>query len=56
MPYSEAQRKAAAIALHHPEKLKGKNRSLLSMSREQLHDFASGPIHKKKKKSLLSKD
>jgi len=32
-----------AIAEHHPEKLKKKNRGLLKMSHEQLHDFAATP-------------
>jgi len=30
-----------AIAEHEPNKLYGKNRGLLKMSRSQLHDFAS---------------
>ena len=38
---SEKQRKMMAIAEHHPEKLYKKNRSVLSMSHKQLHDFAS---------------
>jgi hypothetical protein len=40
---SIAQRKAMAIAEHHPEKLKKKNRGLLKMTDEQLHDFAATP-------------
>jgi hypothetical protein len=32
-----------AIAEHHPEKLKGKNRGLLRMTHEQLHEFADTP-------------
>jgi hypothetical protein len=32
-----------AIAEHHPEKLKARNRGLLKMSHEQLHDFAATP-------------
>lgn len=32
-----------AIAEHHPEKLKKRNRGLLKMSHQQLHDFASTP-------------
>ena len=35
------QRRAMAIAEHHPEKLYKRNRSLLGMSKGQLHDFAS---------------
>ena len=38
---SVPQRRAMAIAEHHPEKLYKRNRSLLGMSKGQLHDFAS---------------
>jgi hypothetical protein len=38
---SEKQRRAMAIAEHHPAKLNKKNRGLLKMSHQQLHDFAS---------------
>lgn len=38
---SQAQQQEMAIAEHHPEKLKGKNKGLAKMSKEQLHDFAS---------------
>jgi hypothetical protein len=37
---SEKQRKAMAIAEHEPDKLYKKNRGMLKMSHEQLHDFA----------------
>ncbi len=37
------QRRATAIAEHAPEKLYSRNRSLLGMSHQQLHDFASTP-------------
>ncbi len=52
---SEAQRKLMAIAEHHPEKVKKKNKGVLKMSGKQLHDFASTkekglPKHKKAKK------
>ena len=40
---SIAQRQTMAIAEHQPEKLKKRNRGLLKMSHEQLHDFASTP-------------
>jgi hypothetical protein len=40
---SKAIRRATAIAEHHPSKLYGRNRSLLKMSKEQLHDYASTP-------------
>lgn len=38
---SKAQRKAMAIAEHHPEELYPRNRGLLKMSKGQLHDFAA---------------
>jgi hypothetical protein len=38
---SVAQRKAMAIAEHHPSKLNKDNSGLLQMSHSQLHDFAS---------------
>lgn len=50
---SKAMRKAAAIAEHHPHELYKKNRSLLRMTHQQLHDFASTPekdLPEKKKK------
>ena len=40
---SKKQRRAMAIAEHHPEELNADNRGLLNMSHEQLHDFASTP-------------
>lgn len=40
---SKAQRQAMAIAKHHPEKLQDRNRGMLSMSDEQLDEFASMP-------------
>jgi hypothetical protein len=52
---SEAQQKATAIAEHDPRKLYKRNRSLLKMTHEQLHDFAATPTknlpQKKKKES-----
>jgi hypothetical protein len=38
---SKAQQIAAAIAEHHPDKLYARNRGLASMSKAQLHEFAS---------------
>jgi len=38
---SKNQRRAMAIAEHHPEELYAKNKGLLKMSHQQLHDFAS---------------
>lgn len=53
---SKAQRRAMAIAEHHPEKLYKRNRGLLAMTKSQLQDFATTkekglPARKKKKKS-----
>ena len=38
---SKKQRQMMAIAEHHPEKLYAKNKGVLSMSKEQLSDFAT---------------
>jgi len=38
---SEKKREMMAIAEHHPEKLYVKNRGVLKMSHQQLHDFAA---------------
>jgi hypothetical protein len=38
---SEKQREAMAIAEHHPSKLHAKNKAMLKMTHQQLHDFAS---------------
>jgi hypothetical protein len=40
---SQAQQIAMAIAEHAPEKLYARNRGLLRMTHEQLHDFAATP-------------
>jgi hypothetical protein len=40
---SRAQQIVMAIAEHHPEKLRAKNKGLLKMSQSQLHDFAATP-------------
>lgn len=40
---SKAQQIAMSIAEHNPSQLYGKNKSLLSMSHQQLHDFAATP-------------
>lgn len=47
---SEKQRVAMAIAEHHPEKLYKKNRGMLGMSHQQLHEFASRVVKSKRKK------
>lgn len=40
---SKSQQQAMAIAEHNPKKLYKKNRGLLNMNHQQLHDFASTP-------------
>lgn len=40
---SKAQQEAMAIAEHSPSKLYSRNKGLLKMSHQQLHDFASTP-------------
>lgn len=48
---SKAMRRLAAIAEHHPEQVSEKNRSILSMKKSDLHDFASTPEKGLPKKS-----
>lgn len=38
---SKAQRQLMAIAEHHPEEVSAKNRGVLKMTHQQLHDFAA---------------
>ncbi len=38
---SKAQQQLMAIAEHDPEKLYKKNRGILRMTQQQMHDFAS---------------
>ena len=38
---SKKQRRAMAIAEHHPEQLFANNKGLKKMSKSQLHDFAA---------------
>ena len=40
---SQAQQRLFAIAEHAPDKLYDKNKSLLKLSHQQLHDFAATP-------------
>jgi hypothetical protein len=40
---SKKQRRAMAIAEHHPEELFAKNKGLLQMTHLQLHEFADTP-------------
>ena len=57
---SKAQRRLMAIAEHHPEEVYAKNRGVLSMTHQQLHDFAAtkekglkGHINNMKAKGML---
>ncbi len=55
---SKKQRKAMAIAKHHPSKLYKRNKALLKMSKRQLHEFASTKekgLPKKKKRRKRKK-
>ncbi len=38
---SKNQQEAMAIAEHEPDKLYSRNKSMLNMNKQQLHDFAS---------------
>lgn len=40
---SKAEQAVMAIAEHHPEKLYKRNRGVLKMTHQQLHDFAATP-------------
>ena len=40
---SKKQRRAMAIAEHHPKELYAKNKGLKKMSKSQLHDYATTP-------------
>ena len=52
---SEKQRRLFSIAEHAPSELYDRNKSLLKLSHQTLHDFASSVIKKKqaKKKKRL---
>jgi hypothetical protein len=53
---SEKMRDAMAIAEHEPDKLYARNKGMLKMSHEQLHDFASTKgLKDRLKKHLESK-
>lgn len=41
------QQRLMQIAEHHPEEVSKKNRGVLKMSHQQLHDFASGSEKRK---------
>lgn len=47
---SERQRKAAAIAKHHPEQLYARNKGMAQMTEKQLGEFARKPVRKKVKR------
>lgn len=49
---SNKQRIAIAIAEHSPDKLYAKNKGMLNMSQDQMHDFASTNGFSKRKKGL----
>jgi len=56
---SKKQRRAMAIAKHHPSKLYKRNKAMKKMSKKQLHEFAAskekGLPRKKKKKRKRKK-
>jgi len=57
---SKKQRRAIAIAEHHPEKLYKKNRGLLKMKKSDMHDFAATkekglPMKKRKSRKRKKK-
>jgi hypothetical protein len=41
---TEKERMMMAIAEHHPEKLYKRNRGVLKMGHQKLHEFASGVV------------
>lgn len=43
---SQAQQHLMGLAYAHPEKVSAKNKSVLSMSKDQLKDFAATPTKK----------
>lgn len=43
---SKKMRRAGAIAEHHPEELYARNKEMLNMSHQQLHDYATTPEEK----------
>ena len=50
MPWTEKQKSLARFASHNPSKVSKKNRSILSMTREQMHEMATYGSKKKGKK------
>lgn len=51
---STKQRQLMAIAEHHPSQVYAKNRGVLKMSHQQLHDFAATKRLAKKRASGLA--
>ncbi len=57
---SKAFRRLVALAEHHPEEVSEKNKGVLSMKPDDMHEFASTPeeglpMHAKKFKGLMGK-
>ncbi len=52
---SEKQREAMAIAEHNPQALHKKNRGMLNMTHQQLHDFATKSTGSKKVERIKKK-
>lgn len=57
---SKAERRLMAIAEHHPDEVSPKNRGVLKMTHQQLHEFASTPetglpAHAKKRRPKLKR-
>jgi len=52
---SKVQQIAMAIAEHHPQRLYKRNKGLLKMSHQQLHDFASTPRKNLAKRILVAR-
>ena len=52
MPWTTKQIKLARFALHNPGKVSKKNKSILSMTHDQLHEMATwkGPLKSPPKK------
>ena len=54
MPWTKKQQITAAIAMHHPAKLKKKNKGMLGMTHSQLQEMATNAyksdVRKRRKK------
>lgn len=51
---SEKQQELMAIAEHHPSEVSAKNKGVLKMSHQQLHDFAATKGLRKKNTDLIN--